>query len=731
MTLPLPPNPCLIAIVLVVKTVSEPYIAFHYPPRPGEDNPRLRDIFKDQINAEESTTSSSDDKSEDSTAEVLEVLREQSKPQNRESPPDVEAGSVSPRQSNAFAVNEYNPRWNDLFGQPSSVLAKLLCPPATSKKKRFEIGLNDNVFLGCPMFAEEDGTWRRKRKDRRSSSRSNITAERVRKEWEATRKRRPKTTSIDEEGAAISPLETETDDPGTSHDEEQNGSVGTDVKETVSQQDTGTGGFKQEPSSPEKPLTMFHVVFVLNPPILEYHLRVKEMYKKIVKKFSKALKLEQARTNFVAHEATIIASLTKHYDKPGSNQSLHTLYHDLISQSSLARALSTLYTHVSNSRIAHISFTPSHAKSFQIPAPSWVSSLPSQLSPQLPGLWLTTAHSMITADDDQTVGSQLGSHFTLLLLSDRRSIQAEISGFKDPLTEALNHFLHVCTPTKSFYKIAETSSIPLRQIQELALYLIQWRRAQAIPPLNKSDIYILSPNADMRKLASASSSFSKFFPRLPPLAQILGKLSVGPPRQYYKNFPSRDHKDAYMEILAWLMREGWVTQLRSFAWVRVPAQIKSSVDAAAAAANESDQSPQNTDTEESDSLSASTSSLEVPGSISSSRLRSNKSRSVSPTSSTHTTLPLRPATFASSPAVISNPRTASALPSQYLAAISAHVLQTQGAEVQAAWDKCVQYFDGKHALESIAVREGWKRKRVAESIGGWEELGVLVRARHW
>lgn len=48
-----------------------------------------------------------------------------------------------------------------------------------------------------------------------------------------------------------------------------------------------------------------------------------------------------------------------------------------------------------------------------------------------------------------------------------------------------------------------------------------------------------------------------------------------------------------------------------------------------------------------------------------------------------------------------------------------------------AWDKCVQYLDGKHALEIIAVRQGWKRKMVAELLNGWEKMEILVRARHW
>lgn len=43
----------------------------------------------------------------------------------------------------------------------------------------------------------------------------------------------------------------------------------------------------------------------------------------------------------------------------------------------------------------------------------------------------------------------------------------------------------------------------------------------------------------------------------------------------------------------------------------------------------------------------------------------------------------------------------------------------------------MNYFDGHYAIESISVREGWKRKRVAELMAGWEGMGVVVRGRHW
>jgi len=441
------------------------------------------------------------------------------------------------------------------------------------------------------------------------------------------------------------------------------------------------------------------------------------------------LKWEQRHSNFVADEVASIASIRK---AGIEKQNLSTLNHDLISQSSLARAISTLYNSISGLRIAHISLTPSLSLSLQIPVATSISALPTPLSPQLPGLWLTTANSMPTEDEAQTTSTQLGSHFTLLLLSDLHSILSDVNATSSPITSALTHYLRVSTSTKSFYQISQSSGIPLPDIQFLASHLIYWRRARAIPPLHQRDTYIVSPNADMRKLSSAASAFAKIFPTLPSLPYIFSTLS-SKLRPYSNLIPSKDHKEAYMDILAWLMRGGWVTQLRTFAWVRVPGHIKEAVGKEKVS-NGSDRSPQDSETDDSvgttdESDNATSSYLDVPHSRPGADWP--HTRSVSTASSTHTTLPFAQTTMQQPPSLIPNPRLASDLPSRHLSAISKHILQSIGPDSQSAWDKCIKYFDGKHALETIPVREGWKRKRVKELLDGWVELGVLVRGRHW
>ena len=748
---PLPPNPCLVAILLLVKTTSEPRIVFHYPPKPGEDNSQFRDMFEESPTDDDSSSSSSDDESHDSSAEVLKPIEQKEETGTGKSTPEVdEIGSVSPEKSDGLKGVKAKLQWNDLFGYQSSVLSKVLLPSVSGHKKRFEVGLNDKVFLGRPVFARPDGTWKKPRKPRRSSSKSNVTAEKVKDVRELDRGAKVETFDYANQDSGTSGLDTGMESQSDSHRDEE-----TLKKEEVIEEgepvekipDTKSNRTSKSDMLPpnkekQKPLAMFHVVFVLLPPPLEYHLRVKEMYDNVTRKLSKAMKWEQTRSGYVARETAVITSLTKHMDKSnsktrsaavltmlictGEKQNIATLYHDIISRSSLAKAISTLYNSITASRIAHISLSPALSLSLQIPFPTSISILPNALAPQLPGLWLTTANSMPTDDDVHGNGPQLGAHFTLLLLSDLHSIMADINATASPITGPLTHYLRVTTSNKSFLQISQSSGIPLTDIQFLASHLIYWRRARAIPPLHQRDVYIVSPNADMRNLVTASHNFAKAFPALPPLPKILNMLSFTP-RLYSSLIPSKDHKPTYMDILAWLMRGGWVTQLRTFAWVRVPAHIKEAVAKETAMnASRKNKTPSVTESTDETDADADTSStaLSVPPSHTS-------SNSPSPTSSTHTTLPIPHPTTPHTPCLIPNPRLASALPSLYLSAISTHILNTQGADSQSAWDKCVNYFDGHHAIETIPVREGWKRKRVAELIGGWEGMGLLVRGRHW
>ena len=325
----LPPNPCLIAILLLVKTTSEPRIIFHYPPKPGEDNSLFRNMFKEDPTDGDSSTSSSDGDSQESAAEALKPVEQKEESVTGKSTPEMdETGSASPEKSDGPRGVNAKLQWNDLFGYQSSVLAKLLLPAASNHKKRFEVGLNEIVFLGRPVFARPDGTWKKPRKLRRSSSKSVLTAERVKDVQRQNQITQVETHDCMVKDSGTSGLDTGIESQSDSHRDEEASKKEEAVEdsEPVEQiRDTkGNRTNKSDTLAPikakQKSLAMFHVVFVLRPPALEYHLRVKEMYDNFTKKLSKAMKLEQTRSAYVAREAAVISSLTKHMDKSNSKK---------------------------------------------------------------------------------------------------------------------------------------------------------------------------------------------------------------------------------------------------------------------------------------------------------------------------------------------------------------------------------------------------------------------------
>ena len=487
---------------------------------------------------------------------------------------------------------------------------------------------------------------------------------------------------------------------------------------------------------------MFNMVFVLNPPILEYPLRTKEMYDHVVKKFGRALKWEQARLNYIWTESELIQSIeSKHFSKRSPSSAL---YSELLARSSLARAISSVYTSISSNRIASVTLGPGISISLQIPPITSTSVLPSATDPPAqPGLWLTTADEppSATSDIDANIppsGSfHLAKHFTLLLLDSPQKILKDISAAGGPLAAPLSNFINAFTPTKSFHKISLASSIPIAEIQVLAQHLIYWRRAIAIPPLHQRDTYIVSPNADMRKLKDACKTYEATFPTLPGLAKMLSALS-GTPRPYSTLIPTPDHKEAYITLLGWMLRGGWVTQLRTFAHVRVDPEVKKEVREKERQ-EKLDGRRRDATTKETNHDDEGIAPLKRPSVV---------SRPSSGDLRRRNDIEERMASL------ILHPHRASPLESKYLDHIRDNLLTGKNSsadlsdedkeDLKKHWQAFTKYFNGMEALEKIPVREALKRKVVWEIMGKMglstldagtgESAGqgkILVGVRHW
>lgn len=327
----LPPNPSLVAIILLIRTEHGTKHVYHYPPHPGQDHPPISSR-NDGDNGNHSSDSGAGgaaySTSGESSCSSVEngygpnsdddtrgrVNKEKS--HVKESGDIDESGSTSPEKGSntGWVAMKGN---KELLGLPSG-FSEFLCPPTEMDRRRFEMGIGQLTFLGWPCFAKKDGSWKSKRKQRRTSSKDK-TDGKSGSAFGSDKKMKVIDETVEETDSALdSGLVTHDElsevEPSTTVNEEPTQSPRNDYKQDtaeVKQQDSKN----TEPYQPGisiqsgETLTMFHVVFVMNPPPMEYQIRVDEMYSHVVKHFSKALKREQARSNYVLRECQLLKSM--------------------------------------------------------------------------------------------------------------------------------------------------------------------------------------------------------------------------------------------------------------------------------------------------------------------------------------------------------------------------------------------------------------------------------------
>ncbi|KAL1644661.1 Nitrogen permease regulator 3 [Diplodia intermedia] len=932
----LPPNPSLVAILLVIKSLSGPRLVFHYPPHPvgpanatpqhpqwyGTSGSTLTDDDDDSTSGSSSSGWSSDDGDNNSDAAASDEaaseaegasragsrgtskgtsrgtalrdgrsrgqrsLRSASEDVTEEDGDDDERGlgdeagrggaggsGPSGKKGGVGAQEDGGPEWESVMGFKTEGLEKLLCPGKTFNKRKFEVGMEGLSFLGNPMFARGNGAWRKRRRSEKKRDAA-ANQEELRNNSIAQESDGHESALADDEDEGVDVTGPEDGMPPTI-DLPSGFEPGYGHRMSDEASDAGSDAKSASTAGGDSEMTMFNVVFVLNPPALEYQLRTGEMYDNVIRKFAKDLKYEQAKTNYVWRESKIILNLKNKAKE--NREPMSMLWHSIISSSPLAKAIAIIYDAISNNKIAHINLATLADASYQIPQAPSTPYIPRPTEPQMPGLWLTTANLPDeNAEPDAGFTVALTPHSALLLLEDKETLLKEIEGDAKEHSAQLAFYISNLEPTRSLHKFALQNKIPVADLEFIAAHLIYWRRARAILPLHHRDIYIVSPNADMRKLPQAIPAYAARFPTLPSLPKMLSFLSNQSPRTYGTIIPSKDHRTAYMDILAWLMRGGWVTQLRTFAWIRVSPEVQAEVatimereakeaaraamqaarerhaalelhsddgsDRATIASDDVPSTPIHTYRREERSPNLSETASDSGRSSSRSQLRASSSTTsnprgeggtasltTSPTAHRHSPLhhhassqlhvshsatsltglstvssnassgmphgtPNTPQRTANSlrhhlhhhlnsttsnnghnadnnsshlhhhhigrggsymmlphhngghhahaaskdpadyaPRMIYSPQRANALEARWIEHIRSSFVGEEGVEKEARelWPALLKYFDGRHALDDIAGREGIKRKRVWSVLGGLRERNVLYFVRHW
>lgn len=321
----LPPNPCLVAILLVVKSRAGPRFVFHYPFNAGEAASHSGRRNKNNVSSTSSESDQSWSSDEDGAAPNGGYLHHTSETEGKsrlghkwsryEDQEDDDRSGSDDREKARYEEQgqQKKPAWETVLGFGTDGLGTLLCPVRTFHKRRFEMTLDEMVFLGWPVFVREDGGWR-KRRDKRRKMRSadNSVEDKVEDTIKEEVEFAEKTDlEVNEELGETSGHDTAVDESG--------GNANDDEMQMQMQDETTTAAKRKDS------MTLFNVVFVMNPPALEHQLRVREMYDNVVKKFSRALKWEQARSDCVWKESKQILKMREKAKESSTSLKFHSL----------------------------------------------------------------------------------------------------------------------------------------------------------------------------------------------------------------------------------------------------------------------------------------------------------------------------------------------------------------------------------------------------------------------
>lgn len=544
MALPVLPNSSnFLGVALVINRNRDgPRFVFHYPPHiaPVEDrfNRENDDIVDEDDILLESTTGPTDG----STPYSLNI-----------------SDLISWDQDDHIITDSgtHIVPWEHVAGFPTKDLESILTPARAYHKTLFQIYLDPLYFVSYPIHKPENGIWRKKGKQKQDA-----------------KKQANNSNGSKKDDDRASPLEEGQDAESRPKDGEIHAAPDAD---NIDAKDTAEKATTQEETEDKiSNMTMFNLVFILKPSKHEAKDLIETMHSNIIRKVNKAYKYVQQRSDFVWKESKKILLLK---DKAREDQrKMSQLWEEILQTSSLAASMQDLYDAISRNKIAALQLETSEGAithSVQIPVPFHIADLPPHNREEdSRGLWITTANSFVGENDTVDESHYLDKNFALLLMDDDKKIISELSADPDEATLSMVEFVRHSKATTSFHQVAQQANniLTLGQVRKYAQHFIFWRRAIAIPPLHARDVYVLSPNADMKTLPRASDAWARQFPFAPGLANFLQEISQAP-RPYKWFCPSKSFRPNYLAMLAWLMRGGWVTQLCTFSYVIVWPEI--------------------------------------------------------------------------------------------------------------------------------------------------------------
>ncbi|KDQ56990.1 hypothetical protein JAAARDRAFT_131616 [Jaapia argillacea MUCL 33604] len=443
------------------------------------------------------------------------------------------SGRNSPSKEGSFDVDRpdhlsIRDEYDNLFGYSSEFLAGILCPQPPLCHQKFELIVDDLVFIGHPVCRAADGTWRFTPEGGKSSSRG----------------RGPRSR---------------------------------DSSQGSTSESTHVPHIEEEPNAQSEWLDTFHFVIVLSLPdpsssasgnVLKYF---DILYKQLAFTVTAVLFQEQVISNFVERECEVLGSVKEDYISKGEPFDTYARY--ALQVSSIAPAMKTLYESVKSRTIAQITI---HNLALELQLPPYLDSL-------LYGD--DDGDTGCVGEDDVDEGAAWGGDMSfawrlpalapwkaLLLLDGPDGANFDPSmNLRGPhmstderkLAMELVKFLTMASPRLQLADMAIELDWDLEtQLYPIVRWLVYHRRAKVIDVVHDGlkSVFTVSPTFTT-PLSELTQQFELAFSNspVPPLPRVLSAISAANGKQVDNHFfatvvRSRDLIPIYHDVVEWMLK---------------------------------------------------------------------------------------------------------------------------------------------------------------------------------
>jgi hypothetical protein len=285
----MPTNSALVGVALIIRSKEGPRFVFHYPPRLTSNESRERPLYGTELDPttpyeSDAEHSSDDDDLDDDPSNLHRSIGRLGLGRRKSRHVSLWDGDDHFETEDGIQIVP----WEHLDAFSTKDLASILTPARPFHKKCFELTLDPLHFVTYPMYARHDGQWKKtkkqKKKKRRKRVDSEVDPDAADEEKEAAN---GKTAAADESEA----------DEATEQKQKTNGNQ-VDVSTNGSENGIDDGG-----------MTMFNLVFIMNPGRMEAAARTQDIFEHVAKDINKALRYAQHYNNFVWGESDLISMM--------------------------------------------------------------------------------------------------------------------------------------------------------------------------------------------------------------------------------------------------------------------------------------------------------------------------------------------------------------------------------------------------------------------------------------